>query len=123
MLKGFRIFLGLLILGGAGFMVSSTPPQKTVTSAAQTQWVDSVFNALTPDQRLGQLFMVTAYSNKDAAHVRRVERLVSQYNIGGLMFMQGGPRRQAILTNRYQSKAQVPLFISMDAEWGLDMRL
>jgi beta-glucosidase-like glycosyl hydrolase len=31
--------------------------------------------------------------------------------------------RQAILTNYYQQLAQTPLLISMDAEWGLGMRL
>ncbi|RYZ33844.1 MAG: hypothetical protein EOP49_35305 [Sphingobacteriales bacterium] len=87
------------------------------------QWVDSVFNSMTPDQRIGQLFMVAAYSNKNQAHVNEIEKLVRDYHIGGLMFMQGGPVRQAILTNRYQALARVPLLISMDAEWGLQMRL
>ncbi|WP_239022951.1 glycoside hydrolase family 3 N-terminal domain-containing protein [Pontibacter mangrovi] len=78
---------------------------------------------LTPAQRIGQLFMVAAYSNKPQNHVSHIDSLVSQYNIGGLMFMQGGPKRQAILTNRFQRQAKVPLLIAMDAEWGLDMRL
>ena len=39
------------------------------------------------------------------------------------MFLQGGPLRQASLTNYYQSKARVPLMIALDAEWGLAMRL
>src|SRR5690606_306680 len=35
----------------------------------------------------------------------------------------GGPVRQAHLTNRYQSLSKVPLFIAIDGEWGLGMRL
>ncbi|MFN3405145.1 MAG: glycoside hydrolase family 3 N-terminal domain-containing protein [Cytophagaceae bacterium] len=89
----------------------------------QDAWVDSVMTSLTPEQRLGQLFMVAAYSNKNEKHVQEIEELVSKYNIGGLIFFQGGPVRQAILTNRYQSQSKVPLFIAMDAEWGLGMRL
>ncbi len=89
----------------------------------ETQWVDSVYASLTPDQLLGQLFMVAAFSNKDAAHVKQIDDLVRRYNIGGLIFMQGGPYRQGVLTNRFQAEAQTPLLISMDAEWGLDMRL
>lgn len=92
-------------------------------SVAEQNWVDSVFNSLTPDQRLGQLFMVAAYSNKDRKHAQYTEFLIKNYNIGGLMFLQGGPRRQALLTNRYQAAAKVPLLVAMDAEWGLDMRL
>jgi beta-glucosidase-like glycosyl hydrolase/CubicO group peptidase (beta-lactamase class C family) len=86
-------------------------------------WVDSVFNSLTPEQRLGQLFMVAAYSNKEKAHADRIERLVRNQGIGGVMFLQGGPKRQALMTNRIQAAAKVPLLIAMDAEWGLDMRL
>ncbi len=86
-------------------------------------WVDSIYNKMTFDERVGQLFMVAAYSNKDTAHTNSLERLIEDYHIGGLIFFQGGPGRQANLTNRFQSKSKVPLFIGIDAEWGLAMRL
>lgn len=98
------------------------PPFINDDKAAQ-RWVDSVFNKLTPDQRLGQLFMVAAYSNKGAEEKQRIAYLINTYNIGGLIFMQGGPLRQASLNNYYQNIAKVPLMIGMDAEWGLSMRL
>ena len=88
-----------------------------------TVWVDSVMQALTPDQRIAQLFMVAAYSNKGETHKESISKLVKEYHIGGLMFMQGGPIRQARLTNHYQSIAEVPLMIAQDAEWGLSMRI
>ena len=103
--------------------IKQLPADPLPTSPAGTAWVDSVFNSLTPEQRLGQLFMVAAYSNKDRSHAERIERLVRNQNIGGVMFLQGGPKRQALLTNRLQAAAKVPLLIAMDAEWGLDMRL
>lgn len=78
---------------------------------------------MTIDQKIGQLFMVAAYSNKDAAHVKEVETLIKKYQLGGLIFMQGGPARQVKLTNNYQSMSKVPLLIAMDAEWGPAMRL
>ncbi|WP_333600014.1 glycoside hydrolase family 3 N-terminal domain-containing protein [Flavobacterium sp.] len=90
---------------------------------AETHWVDSIYNQMTFDEKVGQLFMVAAYSNKDTIHTNAVEKLVRVYKIGGLIFFQGGPMRQARLTNLYQSKAKVPLFIGIDAEWGLSMRL
>ncbi len=86
-------------------------------------WADSVFKSLTPDQRIAQLFMVAAYSNKDAAHVETINKLVSTYKIGGLIFFKGSPIKQAQLTNYYQSQAKTPLFIAIDGEWGLSMRL
>lgn len=88
-----------------------------------TRWADSVFKTLTKDQRIAQLFMVAAYSNKDKNHIKEIKKLVDDYYIGGLIFFQGGPIRQAILANCYQSCVNVPLFMSMDAEWGLGMRL
>ena len=86
-------------------------------------WVDSVFNELTPRQRIGQLFMAAAYSNKGYDHQQEIMNLIREYGIGGLVFFQGGPVRQANLTNRYQQASAVPLLIAMDAEWGLGMRL
>ena len=86
-------------------------------------WVDSVYNQLSFDEKVGQLFMVAAYSNKDEAHNKSLDKLIEENKIGGLIFFQGGPMRQAKLTNRYQAKSKVPLFIGIDAEWGLSMRL
>lgn len=86
-------------------------------------WVDSVMNSLTLHQKVAQLFMVAAYSNGNQEHIDEITRLVEDEGIGGLCFFQGGPVRQANQTNYYQSLANVPLLISMDAEWGLGMRL
>jgi beta-N-acetylhexosaminidase len=89
----------------------------------ESRWVDSVFNSLNSDQRLAQLFMVAAYSNKDMKHVREIRELIENYHIGGLIFMQGGPLREAKLNNYYQRLSKTPLLISIDGEWGLAMRL
>ena len=96
---------------------------KIVSKKNKVSWVDSVFAMMTPDERIGQLFMVAAYSNKDRAHKNEIAELVKKYKIGGLIFFQGGPLRQANLTNYYQSLATIPLFVAIDGEWGLAMRL
>jgi beta-glucosidase-like glycosyl hydrolase len=121
----FNVLLATFSLSfGPSEVQDNLRKEQTISSEAnQEQWADSVLLSLNQDQKIGQLFMVAAYSNKNEDHYSEIDKLVSQYNIGGLIFFQGGPVRQAILTNRYQSKAQVPLFIAMDAEWGLGMRL
>jgi beta-glucosidase-like glycosyl hydrolase/CubicO group peptidase (beta-lactamase class C family) len=96
---------------------------ETKKSDHQQLWVDSVFDALSFEERLGQLFMVAAYSNKDQRHVEEISALIQKENLGGLIFFQGGPNRQASLTNYYQAQAKTPLMIAMDAEWGIGMRL
>jgi beta-glucosidase-like glycosyl hydrolase/CubicO group peptidase (beta-lactamase class C family) len=89
----------------------------------EQHWVDSVYNSLTSQQRIGQLFMLRANSDIDSAEIHQLSDLIREYNIGGLCFFKGGPMRQAILTNYYQQLAATPMLISMDAEWGLGMRL
>jgi len=86
-------------------------------------WVDSVFNSLSPEQRIAQLMVVRAHSNLGADHVAKVTNEIREYNVGALCFFQGGPVRQANLTNFYQSIAKTPLMVTIDGEWGLGMRL
>lgn len=88
-----------------------------------SRWVDSVMNTLTTDQRIAQLFMVAAYSERDLKPTDELTCLIKEYNIGGLVFFQGGPMREAFQTNYYQSIAKTPLLIGIDGEWGLGMRL
>ena len=94
-----------------------------VSRLSQQDWVDSVFKSMDLDRKLGQLFMVAAYSNKDSAHIREIQKLIVEHHLGGVIFMQGGPMRQARLNNYYQSISKVPLLVSIDGEWGLAMRL
>lgn len=94
-----------------------------IDTVAMEHWVDSVMSELSLRERIGQLFMVAAYSNRDKEHVEEVASLVRRERIGGIIFFQGGPVRQAQQTNYYQSQAKVPLLIGIDAEWGLGMRL
>jgi beta-N-acetylhexosaminidase len=94
-----------------------------IDTSKQMAWVDSVYQNMSPEERLGQLFMVAAYSNRDEEHAQEIEQLIKNYHIGGLIFFQGGPYRQAKLNNRFQKASKVPLMIAMDAEWGVGMRL
>jgi beta-N-acetylhexosaminidase len=121
MLKKFFSIL-LITLAFTSFILRDGT-KNSYTADPQEHWVDSVLASMNPEERIGQLFMVAAYSNRNEQHHNEIEELIKNHNIGGLIFFQGGPVRQAILTNRYQAKAKVPLFIAMDAEWGLNMRL
>jgi beta-glucosidase-like glycosyl hydrolase/CubicO group peptidase (beta-lactamase class C family) len=87
------------------------------------EWVDSVFNSLSEDQKIAQLMVIRAHSNLGVDHITKVVNDIQQYNVGALCFFQGGPVRQANLTNYYQSIAQTPLMVTIDGEWGLGMRL
>lgn len=90
---------------------------------SKSDWVDRTMADMPIEERIGQLFMVAAYSNRDAAHFLELERLVRDYHIGGLIFFQGGPLRQARMCNQLQEAAKTPMLIGLDGEWGLAMRL
>jgi len=87
------------------------------------KWADSVLATFSLDQKIGQLYMIAAYSNKDDRHTQEVEQSINKYHVGGLIFFQGTPNKQVYLTNYYQTISQTPLFIAQDAEWGVKMRL
>ncbi|MDR0758028.1 MAG: serine hydrolase [Tannerella sp.] len=90
---------------------------------AMNRWADSVFQTMSDDERIGQLFMIAAYPKTDAAHMNRLRQQIDKIKIGGVLFRQGDPVTQAQVTNRIQQMSPIPLFIALDGEWGLSMRL
>ncbi|GAB4028522.1 glycoside hydrolase family 3 N-terminal domain-containing protein [Spirosoma koreense] len=102
---------------------AQTTPTFLQLNARQNCWVDSVFTNMSPDDRIAQLIMVAGYSNRKPAYEDSLLNLIRTNKLGGVVMFQGGPMRQAQLTNRLQAASPVPLLIAMDAEWGLAMRL
>jgi beta-glucosidase-like glycosyl hydrolase len=90
---------------------------------SEKKWVRKQFSALNLNEKIGQLMVIRAHSNWSQNKIDSISALIQQYNVGGLCFFQGGPIRQAMQTNAYQSVAKTPLFIAIDAEWGIGMRL
>lgn len=86
-------------------------------------WVDSIMSTLSKEERIAQLIMVAAYSNKGEEHRQEILNQIKEQKVGGLIFFQGGPVRQVKLMNEYQEASKVPLLGAVDAEWGLGMRL
>ena len=115
-----KLFKAILFLSLFAPVVSSAQYKSKLDAQ---QWTDSVFNSLSDDEKIAQLMVVRAHSNLGAEHVAKVINDIQKYNVGALCFFQGGPIRQANLTNYYQSIAKTPLMVTIDGEWGLGMRL
>lgn len=115
----------LLFFAGVHTAVGQTFPDPLVTQDVekQQQWVDSLYNTMDLEAKIGQLFMVMAFSEKGINHYKEIEENVLKQQIGGIIFSLGGPKEQLHWTNRLQAKAKTPLLIGMDAEWGVAMRL
>ncbi|MFC2098201.1 glycoside hydrolase family 3 N-terminal domain-containing protein [Bacteroidota bacterium] len=122
----FALLILSLILTSSYHISSYVRPEESIDPAfldAGGDWVDSVYESLSRDERIAQLFMVRAYSNMSKAHSDSILKLIRKFNIGGLCFFQGGPIRQANLTNLYQAETKTPLLVAQDAEWGPAFRL
>ena len=105
------------------FCLSFSASAQNISWDKSYPWVDSVMSTLTEDEKIAQLMTIAVWTQRDQNYEKEVEKIVSDYKIGGLMFMKGGPMKQAVLTNRFQSKSKIPMLISIDGEWGLSMRL
>lgn len=92
------------------------------TSVAKVQWVDSIMNSMSVEEKIGQLFMIRAFSKEDNAHIQDVKNQIEKYHVGGVCFFQGDPMKQASLVEDYQKRNRVPMFMAIDGEWGLGMR-
>lgn len=86
------------------------------------RWADSVLGTLSTKDKIAQLIIVRA-SDPSRYYVAETENAIRTRHIGGLCFFQGGPVRQALLTDEFQRLSAIPLLITQDAEWGLGMRL
>lgn len=90
---------------------------------ALKHWVDSVYKDLTIDEKIGQSFMLAAYTGGKDYNMDSVLTLVRAGKVGGVIFFKGKPSAQVQWTNKIQEAAKVKLMVAIDGEWGLSMRL
>lgn len=111
------------MLSLAGLTASAQKPTYLEMLANQPKWVDSVFNKLNRREKIAQMFFVRAHTNLGQKYIDSVGLVIKREQLGGVIFFQGGPVRQARATNAYQKVSRVPLIVAIDGEWGLGMRL
>ena len=98
--KIILLFIGILVFQGS---------YSQSAEASRHSWADSILHQMSLDEKIGQLFMIAAYSNKNENYENELEKQIRQYHVGGLIFFQGKPTQQIKLTNRYQKAAKYPL--------------
>lgn len=111
------------ILSSFTLFVNAQQDSPLYVDSIQLKWVDDQYQAMSLEEKVGQLFVVAAYSNRDVAHENEILKLIQEEHVGGLIFMQDQAVKQIELTNRYQAASKTPLIIGVDGEWGLAMRL
>lgn len=118
----YKIVLLALIINNLVFS-QLKHPLETQDKDAQIAWIDATYDAMSLEEKIGQLFIADVWSAKGKLHTDKIKTLIREHHIGGVMFSKGGPYRQAKLTNEYQALSKTKLLITQDAEWGLSMRL
>jgi hypothetical protein len=117
MMKTLFSILVFILVSSIGY--AQRKPDFVTFINQEHAWVDSVFNALTPKERIAQLFLVRAHTNLGQKYIDSVGAVVEKEQLGGLVVFQGGPVRHVDMFNQYQKKAKVPLLITFDGEWGV----
>jgi beta-N-acetylhexosaminidase len=102
-----------------------TPNYKKILAQrkVKSDWTDSLYNTMSEDERIGQVLMIRAHTDKGADYENTVLAAIRNYHVGGVCFFQGNALRQAQVTNTYQQAVRIPLLVAIDGEWGLSMRL
>ena len=115
-----KILLFFLVFS---FYSYSQNPLVSDDAVKQEVWVDSIYNTLSIDQKIGQLFTIWVATKQGDDKMKEVSSIIDKNHLGGLIFSLGNIKDQAKYTNIFQSISKVPLLIGMDAEWGIGMRL
>ena len=111
------------LFGGLLFAQNNQDPLVTADWEAQEKWVDSVYSQMSTEEKIGQLFMIMAFSEQGEKHFQEISQQIKDYHLGGIIFSLGGPVTQSRWLNAFQKQTKTPLLIGMDAEWGVAMRL
>ena len=115
----------VFIFGCAGYLHAQFAPKNFTKDLDKkaVKYADSLYAKLSMDERIGQLYIVALYTNKDQNHISGVRKLVEQEKIGGIILMQDDAEQEIALVNEFQKKSRVPMLFGMDAEWGLYQRI
>lgn len=109
------------------FFLQTAIAQFEQTNASKF-WVDSVYQSLSPNERIGQMIVARlSIMDPKTKKVRflmdSVEKYTQKYNLGGVCLFQGDIQQQARYINRLKKNSKTPILFSIDGEWGLAMRL
>lgn len=98
-------------------------PAGHLRAQIRTSQAYAAFSKMTLEEKIAQLFIIRVSSTGSAAENQKMLESIAKYQPGGVCFFKGGPMCEASLTNKMQAVSKIPLFVSIDGEWGPAMRL
>ena len=125
-MKWNRIYVLLCFWMSITWVCAQTPQilsRGKADSQECKEWVESRLAKMTLKEKIGQLFIHTVSLHDTEANRKNIRNAIKEYKIGGILFSDGKVVNQVTLTNYAQELADIPLMITFDGEWGLNMRL
>ena len=125
-MKWNRIYVLLCFWMSMTWVCAQTPQilsRGKADSQECKEWVESRLAKMTLKEKIGQLFIHTVPLHDTEANRKNIRNAIKEYKIGGILFSDGKVVSQVTLTNYAQELADIPLMITFDGEWGLNMRL
>ena len=105
-------------------VISSIQAQPSLFSKSDSAWAKKALNDLNTKQKIAQLFMTEISpkpENKDQK--KKVMQLIKKNQVGGLIIMKGDYALTGEWIREFQKNSNVPLLVSIDGEWGINMRI
>ena len=87
------------------------------------QWVNSKLKSMTLREQIAQLFVVVCHPRQGEQHVQDVLKTLHEEQIGGIIWGECTPSKYISILTEMQSQVKIPLLVTMDAEWGIAMRI
>jgi beta-glucosidase-like glycosyl hydrolase len=113
----------LLILAMAIFVAffAGKRPEKVEPEKVKPDRVEKIIEKMSLREKVGQLFIIE-YSDRYDLEDPYFDKLIKRDKIGGLILMEMDIDNYIERINRFQKMSKIPLFISVDGEWGASMR-
>ena len=125
-IKGFVLVFGCFIVAILFFsytLKAKRTNKKTFEISNEDTWAQDQLSQMSLEEKIGQFFMVPAYSNQGEKHLQEVQNFVEKEKVGGIIFFQGEKDNLKLAISRFQKASKIPLLVGMDAEWGIQMRI
>ena len=117
------MLLGWLVMASAFGQIPTILSKGKADSQECKDWVEGRLEKMTLKEKIGQLFIHTVTLQDTEVNRKNIRNAVKEYKVGGLLFGNGQLVNQVNLTNFAQELSEIPLMITFDGEWGLNMRL
>lgn len=95
-------------------------------SKRDEDWVRKTLRSLTLDEKIGQMVLADAnviFWNRESDEYKKLQHHIVDNKVGGVLVFRSEVWPLAIVTNRWQKLAKIPLLIPADLEMGMGMRL